>query len=58
MYYKYKKGELPLYMTEMFSTFSRAHNYNTRIFMTLDEPISLTPCGQLCTVSDITCQKL
>ena len=43
-----KKGELPLYMTEMFSTFSRAHNYNTRLSMTLDEPISLTPCGQLC----------
>ena len=35
-------------MTEMFSTFSRAHNYNTRLSMTLDEPISLTPCGQLC----------
>ena len=48
MYYKYKKGELPLYMTEMFSTFSRTHNYNTRLSMTLDEPISLTPCGQLC----------
>ena len=47
-YYKYKKGELPLYMTEMFSTFSRAHNYNTRLSMTLDEPISLTRCGQLC----------
>ena len=48
MYYKYKNGELPLYMAEMFSTFSRAHNYNTRLSMTLDEPISLTPCGQLC----------
>ena len=35
-------------MTEMFSTFSRAHNYNTRLSMTLDEPISLTRCGQLC----------
>ena len=37
-----------MYMTEMFSILSRAHNYDTRQTMTLHEPISLTSCGQLC----------
>ena len=35
-------------MTEMFSNFSHAHNYDTCLTMTLDRPSSLTPCGQLC----------
>ena len=47
-YYNLKNDKLPVCVTNMFSTFSRAHAHDTRLDMILDEPHSQTASGELC----------
>ena len=56
MYYKYKNGELPLYMTEMFSNYSRAHSYDTHLTRPWMNQVHSPPVVNF--VFGITCQKL
>ena len=43
-----KNDKLPVCVTNMFSTFSRAHAHDTRLDMILDESHSQTASGELC----------
>ena len=47
-YYNLKDDKLPVYVTNILSTFSRAHAHDTRLDMILDEPHSQTAGGELC----------
>ena len=47
-YYNLKNDKLPVCVTNMFSTFSRAHAHDTRLDMILDESHSQTASGELC----------
>ena len=47
-YYNLKNDKLPVYVTNMFSIFSRAHAHGTRLDMILVEPHSQTAGEELC----------
>ena len=47
-YYNIKNETLPVFVTNMFSTFSRAHAHDTRLDMILDEQHPQTAGGELC----------
>ena len=47
-YYNFQNDKLPVYITNMFSTFSRANAHDHRLDMILDGPHTQTVGGELC----------
>ena len=47
-YYNHENDKLSVYVTNMFSTFSRAHAYDTRLDIIPEEPHSQTDGGEFC----------
>ena len=47
-HYNHKNDKLPVYVTNMFSAFSRAHAHDTRLDIIPEEPHSQTDGGELC----------
>ena len=48
LYYKYKKNNLPFYISNMFSYFNAGHSYNLRTEYILEDHGSIRPSGDNC----------